>query len=505
MSETIAALGSRFSHDAVAPLRWRGAWLSIDSNERALAWSSTTTGIVVLHALFLGALAMTGQMSAQALALVAMTLAALAVAPACRWPILSVAGIAFFAMRPFRISEQGDFADRLRAATPALEAIPSAAYAAAMAMATLAAIFLALRFQRARPASYFSRRPALCLIVTFFAAIGVAHFLPAATLPHTLLWTLIAMLGASFFSVAYLFSDERARSTMAQPVRLGFVRPFWGGWSIPHKSPAYLARFEARDPIALGRSRLKALKLVVWALILHGVHAIGAFVFHVELDVPTLREALAQHAQARADAGGERLAPSVAMSWAALVTSFVLDLMRLAVIVHVYVAVIRMAGFAIPRGMARPLSARSIAEFWNRYLFYFKEVLVDFFFYPAFARYFKNHPRLRVAFATFCAAFVGNILFSLIWNGYSFGAIGPVATLSMFQTYVFYAALLTAGLIVSQLIARKPKPDDGFWRYDVLPRARVIGFFCLCSIFADETGFLTIADRSAFVLHLAGL
>lgn len=497
--------GGRFVSARIAPLRWRRAWLEIDTNDHAVAWFATIPGILVLHGLFLAALGLTQQVSTLSLALIAVTLSALAVAPHWRWPILTAAGVLYFVARPFRISEQADFVDGLRAATPHLAQVPGHAYAAALAMTTLGAIFLALRFQRANPGSHFAKRPAAWLICVLFGAISAGLVLAGGTVAHTLLWTAIAILGASFFPIAYLFADERARSQMAQPVRLGFVRPFWGGWSIPHKSPAYLARFEARDAFALTRSRLKALKLVVWALILHGSHTLGVMVLHVEMDVLTLREALAQHAQARAETGSDRLGPSVAMSWAALLSSFILDLTRMAVIVHVYVAVIRMVGFAIPRGMARPLSSRSIAEFWNRYLFYFKEVLVDFFFYPTFARYFKNHPRLRVAFATFAAAFFGNILFSLIWNAYSFGEIGPAATLAMFRNYVFYAALLTAGLIASQLIVRKPKPEDGFWRYDVLPRLRVVAFFCLCTIYADETGFLTVVERSAFVLHLFSL
>lgn len=488
------------------PDRLRTAWLSIDGNERALAWSQGWTGIVVIHVVFIALLAACQKVSMLSLGLIGITLAALAAAPAWRWPILGVAGVAYFMARPLRLAGQADYVDALRAGTPLLQAVPGFLYAAGMALVTLGLLWLVLRHQRANPGTFFARRPVLSQIVFLFALIAIATMLPIETAPHTVLWTLISILGASFFFFSYLFADERARAQTPQAVRLGFVRPFWGGSSIPFKSPSYLARFEARDPVALSRSRLKALKLIVWAAILHGLHTLGVMVLHLELDVPTLRDTMAQFAQTRAEAGNEarldRTGPGVAVGWAALISNFVLDLLYTAVVIHAYVAIVRMTGFCIPRGMARPLSSRSIAEFWNRYLFYFKEVLVDFFFYPAFARYFKNHPRLRVAFATFCAAFVGNILFSVIWNAYRFGEIGPAATLMMFQNYVFYAALLTVGLIASQLITRKPRPEDGFWRYDVLPRARVVAFFLLCSVFVDEAGFLTFPDRFAFVIYL---
>ena len=38
-----------------------------------------------------------------------------------------------------------------------------------------------------------------------------------------------------------------------------------------------------------------------------------------------------------------------------------------------------------------------VVEFWNRFYYYFKELLVEFFFYPVYARYFRNHQRRRLS------------------------------------------------------------------------------------------------------------
>ena len=166
---------------------------------------------------------------------------------------------------------------------------------------------------------------------------------------------------------------------------------------------------------------------------------------------------------------------------------------------------IRMAGFGVPRGMARPLSSRTMSEFWSRYLFYFKELLADFFFYPTFQRFFKNHPRLRLVFATFMAAFVGNILFDVISEAPSFAIYGFMDKLEDFYSYTIYAALLTAGLIWSQLGQKRTTAKDGWLRHDVVPRVQVIVFFALLQIFDNTEGLVPVWDRVSFLASLFGV
>lgn len=72
--------------------------------------------------------------------------------------------------------------------------------------------------------------------------------------------------------------------------------------------------------------------------------------------------------------------------WAGLTTNYALDLMIIAAWGHALIAIIRMMGYGIPRNTVNPMASRSLAEFWNRYYYYFKELLVDFFFTrPSFA------------------------------------------------------------------------------------------------------------------------
>src|SRR5207247_2697015 len=94
---------------------------------------------------------------------------------------------------------------------------------------------------------------------------------------------------------------------------------------------------------------------------------------------------------------------------------------------HTMIACFRMSGFRALRNNYRPLAARTIAEFLNRYYFYFKELLVEFFFYPTFFRFFKGRTRLRLAAATFAAAGLGNMFFHFIRD------VGYVAQLGLWR------------------------------------------------------------------------
>ncbi|KRE08028.1 hypothetical protein ASE63_22140 [Bosea sp. Root381] len=475
---------------------WRRGWLGIDANVRALAFVQTPAGILAIHAAFVGALLSSLQLSLAGVALITLTLAACALLPLRRLPIIAFSGIAYVILRPFRTEDQRDFVARLRDATPELVELPVAAIQIPAAGWFLVLTGLALAAHRRWRSTLFGRRPVLGQFGVLAILLAVGLGLDEGTVEHTALWTLITIYTASFFFLAYAFADQRGKDQTPALLRLGFVRPYWGGPSIPFKGLTYLKTFDAKTPEELAATRLKALKLIVWAVILAWLHSLASRTFYEVADFPTLNEAVSLTA-----AGTP---PSLTASWGVVAKNFVLTLLSVAAFWHALVAVIRMSGYRIPRNMARPLTARTIAEFWNRYLFYFKEVLVDFFFYPAFARWFKAHPRLRIACATFCAACIGNLLFSLIAQAHLVAEHGLVATLLRFESYAFYAFVLAAALVASQLRRRKPRPEDGFWRYEVLPRVGVIGFFCLIQIFADESGHLGLAERLGFFLHLFG-
>ncbi len=477
----------------VSPLAARRAWLAVDSNEPAIAFASTRLGSFALSGMFIALLAMSLQLSMAALALTGVALLAMVALPRHRFAILMGASVFYFAMRPFRISQWSDLA----ATETAILGLPALSLQLASVVLFLVFALGILSLQRRLPRSFLAKRPVLTVIVGWFGLLALALLTSAGSYAHAALWTLTGVSVSSIWFLAYAAIDQRGKDPTSLAARAGFMRPFWGGSAAPiGKSFGYLNKFSAKDDRDLAVTRLKALKLAVWALILTGVWQVFDWILFYQLGLPELQSAVLSHAAGQS-------AP-VAVNWAVVLSNYLLDLLIISVWGHFIVASVRMVGYRIPRNTVNPLAARTLAEFWNRYFFYFKELLVDMFFYPAFVRYFKGNVKLRIAFATLCAAGLGNFLYHFMRETYVFADGISWEKLAIFQSAVFYSLALAAGLIVSQWRGRKPVPENGFLRYHVLPRVNVIAFFCFLKIFDDLTGDGSLLERAAFFLSLFG-
>ena len=130
---------------------------------------------------------------------------------------------------------------------------------------------------------------------------------------------------------------------------------------------------------------------------------------------------------------------------------------------------------------------------------------MEFFFFPAFIRHFRGYRRLRIAFATFMAAGVGNMLFHFIRDIHYVAQLGLIKAIVGFQTYVFYAVLLAAGIAASQLRSGNRRPRGNRVRDALLPCFGVWAFFCFLQIFAEEKRDSSLRDHFNFFFHLFGL
>jgi hypothetical protein len=185
-------------------------------------------------------------------------------------------------------------------------------------------------------------------------------------------------------------------------------RPIWGSTATPFpKGAAYLRRIEAKNPEQLAVYQLKGLKLLAWAIVLALLQGLWFKFFHVYLRIPTSDQALAMSVH--------RTPVAWHLCWESLILAFFELILSFSIMGHRIFACCRLAGFNALRYTYRPLSSTTVMEFFNRFYYYFKELLVDLFFYPAFLRYWKKHKRLRMAFATAAAAFFGK--FSMIAAG----------------------------------------------------------------------------------------
>ena len=62
-------------------------------------------------------------------------------------------------------------------------------------------------------------------------------------------------------------------------------------------------------------------------------------------------------------------------AWSALYAGLVWDVLKIAARGHEIVGALRLFGFNVFRNTYKPLLAPSLVEFWNRYYYYFKEML----------------------------------------------------------------------------------------------------------------------------------
>jgi D-alanyl-lipoteichoic acid acyltransferase DltB (MBOAT superfamily) len=254
---------------------------------------------------------------------------------------------------------------------------------------------------------------------------------------------------------------------------------------------------EAKNPEERAIVQLKGLKLLAWSILLSLVWAIldtasGA------IGVPKLTDAIA--------ASTAHHPPAWYLCWASLLNGFFDSALRLAIWGNTVVAGCRLAGFRLLRNSYRPLEARTIVDFWNRYYYYFKELVADFFFYPVYMRCFKKHPRVRMLFATWMAVGLGVPLFHFVRDIDVVRQLGLWRAVTGYHVFMCYATLLSIGIGISQ-IRKVSAPRDlqkSFLRTHVLPISGVILFFCFVQVFDDLRRTVPIREHLLFLTRLAG-
>lgn len=131
--------------------------------------------------------------------------------------------------------------------------------------------------------------------------------------------------------------------------------------------------------------------------------------------------------------------------------------------------------------------------------------VVDFFFVPTFFKMFRGHPRLRLFFATFMAAGVGNAIWHFLRDIDLIVTMGLGGVLASFESYAFYCLVLATGLGLSQV-----RMNMGFKpSLSLAGRLRSFLFvwsFVVClHVFSDGSRSHTLGERLAFVGSLFGV
>ncbi len=304
--------------------------------------------------------------------------------------------------------------------------------------------------------SFLRSNPQLCLHALFWLLLIVLwNTSPDAGIWRIVLVGLAIRLPFFLWRVGYMLMSAK-RGKMAGTGfkdHLMYLWPSYGGSNTPYgKGLEYLSRNEAKDEEALARAQLAGIRLLLLAALWNVVMAIlNGLVFGADnyvlrtlggftLNLPHVNRLL-----------GQSETVSICLAWACLYFELIRDVLRHAIRGHEIIGIVRIFGFYVFRNTYKPLLSETVVEFWNRYYYYFKEVMVEFFFYPTFIGWFRKWPMLRLFAAVFMAAFVGNMYYHLISKAEKL-AYGDFHGLWVsLHTRLFYCFLLSAGIFISML------------------------------------------------------
>lgn len=346
-----------------------------------------------------------------------------------------------------------------------------------------------------------TRHPIVSMLILFGAIVLFACSGLLNGTPQHMLWTFVAVFSAYFWFLCYALSDQRLKDGDKPVVQLGVFHPFWGGSSVPiGKGAAYLRKVEAKTPHDLAVTQIKGLKLIFW------VQVLALFNYLLELSarsvrIPGLQDPIevlvARHVLGQSYPWY--------ICWANLIYSFFHGLLYVAIWSGPFVALARLAGYRLLRNTYRPLSSTTLAEFWNRYYFYFKELLVEMFFFPTFFRCFKKHKRMRLFVATIMAATVGNFIFHFIRDIKYSEELGFLQQLRGYQTYAFYCLVFGVGIGLSQMQTPADKSRHSSVRRRLFASVRVLIFYCILQIFGAAYSQFSLGDHFSYFFHIMGV
>lgn len=468
----------------------RSFW-AIDERQTLVTWAQTLPGKLTLLAFAFLALTMT--LSWQEALFIVAAMALFAYWPLWRSLILfaSTYIVAF-------VFPHGSIDDAIRGVA-AHEGFTELSPAALSYVALIGFSFIAwglLAYARHHKQSVLAKRPLLTLIAIELVLCLLSYPGVLDGLPRLVIWSLLCVLVPYFWYLAYALVDQRSKDRSSDLFQLGAFHPVWGGASsIPiGKGAAFLRKMLAKNPEEMAITQIKGVKLLLWADALLALKILLKWFFEDYCKIPSVTDAI--------DASIHHQSYSLGMQWASLLWSVTSYSLRIAISGHFIIGSARLAGFRLPRSTWRPLESRTLIEYFNRFHYYFKELLVDFFFLPTFFRVFKEHPRLRLFFATFMAAGVGNAIYHFMSEIDLIESMGFVGALESYISYAFYCVILATGIGISQVrVNMGYKPSNSLYGR-IQSFVVVWGFVTLLHVFSDESRNHSLLERVQYLLSM---
>ena len=355
------------------------------------------------------------------------------------------------------------------------------------------------------------------LLGTVGATMAVRHALriePESTLAIPLIG-LQTVLPFLLWRVSYLMLAAR-RGTVAKDRfrdHLFYLFPLWGGTGTPYgKGHGYLMQRKAVSSGDLAASELAGIKLLGLAWVWTGVNLV--FEAAVHGDVTPGLGWLAAHGPALPRLGQAIAAGPASYGllarWGAVAAGLVGNVLDLAISGHVVIGVLRLFGFRVFRNTYKPLLAPSVIEFWNRYFYYFKELMVEFFFYPTYVATARFGQRVRIFLAIMAAAAVGNLYYHVLRDFSEYLVAGASNGWSSLAGRTAYSMFLATGIYVSMIREQSRRgrkaPPGGL---GVLRQLRAIAgvwiFFGVLHVWSVGSTKYGFGERLRFSLGLVGI
>lgn len=487
---TLAALGKQ---NIVGSLR---QWLAIDQNAKCRIMAGSAGGRLLIAAVCgLSLLPHFSDWEAVLLVVAAMAAAAL---PDWRNRILFVT--TWTAVLLATALGGNDTLENIRSVLhrEQINTLPPTLLATGCLILGLLGAFWVIHHVRQAPGSVLARRPLLTLLLIETLLCGLASVDIMQGLPRALIWAAIFTLTPYIWFLPYAIVDQRNKEASPPLLQLATLRPFWSPGYLPFgKGAAFLRKHLAKTPEELAVTQLKAVKLLVWANVLFVMNDALYWLAYEQGKLPAVHTAL--------DAFLSGQPYPIIASWLALIVSATRFALQVATWAHLFIGIARLAGYRLPRGSWRPLESRTLMDYFNRFHFYFKELLVDFFFIPTFFKVFKKHPRLRMFFATFMAAGVGNAIWHFLRDIHLVAQQGLAPALTSYTSYLFYCVVLATGVGLSQVRANLGiRPNDS--HLGRLYSFVFVWSFVIClHLFSDGSRQHTLAERLQFFTSLFGI
>jgi len=362
------------------------------------------------------------------------------------------------------------------------------------------------------------RNSQLSLHLCMWVCLIAASFIPRRQgFGAAALWITISCLPLLVWRCGYmLLAGKRGHVNNSRFYdHLFYLLPIYGGTNVPYgKGYDYLSQNASESPDAYVRAQLAGVKLLILSLAWKGAVAfINSTIYGDTQNTVTLLLNGYSLNIPRLDvliSSAPGISTSILIAWISLFLELITRTLIIAIYGHLVIGCLRLFGFNVFRNTYKPLLAQTVVEFWNRFFYYYKELLVEFFFFPVYLRFFKKWPKLRLFTATMVAVFFGNIYFHVLNDRNEFIEVFIGATWRLYAPRIFFAFLLSMGIYVSLLRAKKYRETTRqantlIAKLHTIRRiAGVWLFYAIIRIWSLGPPHLTFLQRASFFLSLFG-